>query len=52
MRRLDSLEQDVYLVFDNAMHFNPPGSDVHECAKALKDKVREHINKRRRIEDR
>jgi hypothetical protein len=45
-----SFEQDVYMVFDNAMLFNPPGSDVHACAKTLKDKVREHINKRRRRE--
>jgi hypothetical protein len=47
-----SFEQDVYMVFDNAILFNPPGSDVHACAKTLKDKVREHINKRRRREDR
>jgi hypothetical protein len=34
---IDALEQDLYLVFDNAITFNPPGTDVHECAKALKD---------------
>jgi len=34
---IEMLEEDVYLVFDNAMFFNPPGTDVHECAKALKD---------------
>jgi hypothetical protein len=80
---VDSLELDVYLVFDNvscvfpfsslacarlpcrvtrlcvlfddnadgasrwpqAMLFNPPGTDVHECAKALKDIAEKRIKR-------
>ena len=33
---IESFSNDVHLVFDNAMQYNPPGHVVHKCAKDMK----------------
>lgn len=33
---LDAAVSDVHLIFDNAMLYNLPGSEAHDCAKRLK----------------
>mmetsp|Transcript_13663 Transcript_13663/g.47400 ORF Transcript_13663/g.47400 Transcript_13663/m.47400 type:complete len:515 (-) Transcript_13663:7-1551(-) len=42
---VEALAADINLVWDNAMYFNPAGTDVHECAKALKDSTEKRIKK-------
>lgn len=36
---------DLNLIWDNATHFNPPGTDVHESAKVLKESTDKRIKK-------
>mmetsp|Transcript_13233 Transcript_13233/g.20784 ORF Transcript_13233/g.20784 Transcript_13233/m.20784 type:complete len:506 (+) Transcript_13233:221-1738(+) len=42
---LDQMVEDINLVWDNAMLFNPPGTDVHECARILKESMEKRLKK-------
>ena len=41
----EQFQADVTLVWDNAMAYNPPGTEVHEGARALKDSTEKRFKK-------
>ncbi|KAJ1491490.1 hypothetical protein T484DRAFT_1742982 [Baffinella frigidus] len=41
----EQFQEDVNLVWDNAMSYNPPGTEVHEGARALKDSTEKRFKK-------